>query len=328
MLYRRLGNTGLQVSHLCFGTLSLGPLQNNLSSKDGSEIIFDAFNKGVNLIDTAEIYGTYPHIKAALQKLNSYNCECKNNCDPLNEPIIITKSYAYTAEGARASVEKAFEEIGIDRISIFMLHEQESRLTLRGHREALEYYLSCKQKGLIKAVGVSTHNCEVVESCAEMPEIDVIEALVNKDGIGIGDGTIDRMLSAIKKAYDAGKGIVAMKTLGGGNLFKSYSESINFVKDLPYIHSLAIGMKSSGEVELNSLLIEGGQPDAELLAAISSMERRLHVEYWCEGCGKCIKRCKNGALSMAAGQAEVDRKKCIMCCYCAGVCPVFAIKII
>jgi len=34
----------------------------------------------------------------------------------------------------------------IDVIDIFMLHEQESRLTLKGHREALEYYISMKKR--------------------------------------------------------------------------------------------------------------------------------------------------------------------------------------
>jgi len=63
-----------------------------------------------------------------------------------------------------------------------MLHEQESRLTLKGHREALEYYISMKEKGIIKAVGVSTHNVEVVEACCEMPEVDVIHPIVNKAG--------------------------------------------------------------------------------------------------------------------------------------------------
>jgi len=64
-----------------------------------------------------------------------------------------------------------------------MLHEQESRLTLKGHREALEYYISMKEKGIIKAVGVSTHNVEVVEACCEMPEVDVIHPIVNKAGM-------------------------------------------------------------------------------------------------------------------------------------------------
>ena len=53
------------------------------------------------------------------------------------KPVISAKCYAYDTEGARASLEKARKEMDIDYIDIFMMHEQESRLTLRGHREAL-----------------------------------------------------------------------------------------------------------------------------------------------------------------------------------------------
>ena len=56
---------------------------------------------------------------------------------------------------------------------------------------------------------------EVVKAICDMPEIDVVHPLVNKSGIGIGDGTIDDMLDAVKQAYEAGKGVYSMKPLGG-----------------------------------------------------------------------------------------------------------------
>ncbi|GAE88171.1 ferredoxin [Acetivibrio straminisolvens JCM 21531] len=244
MEYCKLGKTDLEVSKLCFGGLIIGPLQANLSPELGAEIILEAFELGVNFIDTAELYGTYPHIGKALKKSN------KNI-------IVATKSYAYSAEGAKESLEKARRELDIDVIDIFLLHEQESRLTLKGHREALEYYISMKEKGIIKAVGVSTHNVEVVDACCEMPEIDVIHPLVNKAGIGIGDGSIEDMLKAVEKAYLAGKGIYSMKPLGGGNLIKSYKEAMDFVLNIPYIHSIALGMQSIEEVIMNVCIFEG-----------------------------------------------------------------------
>jgi aryl-alcohol dehydrogenase-like predicted oxidoreductase len=42
--------------------------------------------------------------------------------------------------------------MGLDYIDIFMLHEQESALTLKGHREAMEYFLKAKDKGYIRAL--------------------------------------------------------------------------------------------------------------------------------------------------------------------------------
>ena len=77
-------------------------------------------------------------------------------------------------------------QLDMDVLDIFLLHEQESRLTLRGHREALEYYLNEREKGRIRAVGVSTHNIEVVRAICEMPEIDVVHPLgaVRESGRG------------------------------------------------------------------------------------------------------------------------------------------------
>jgi len=310
----KLGNTNLEVSRLCFGGLIIGPLQGNLSPDQGADVILKAVELGVNFIDTAELYGTYPHIRKAIKKSNK-------------QIIIATKSYAYSKEGAKDSLEKARRELDVDVIDIFLLHEQESRLTLKGHREALEYYISMKEKGVIKAVGVSTHNIEVVDACAEMPEIDVIHPLVNKQGIGIGDGTIDAMLEAVKKAYSAGKGIYSMKPLGGGNLIKSYKESMDFVLNIPYIHSIALGMQSVEEVIMNVCVFENREVPKEIQESLSKRRRHLHIDWWCEGCGKCVQRCKQGALSLVDKKAKVNEDKCVLCSYCASVCPVFAIKV-
>ena len=314
MEYIKLGNTEIIVSRLCFGGLTIGPLQANLSVTAGADVIVQAMELGVNFIDTAELYGTYAHIREALKR-------------SVGKVVIATKTYAYTAEGAKESLEKARKELDLDVIDIFLLHEQESRLTLRGHREALEYLMAAKQRGLVRAVGVSTHNIEVVETCANMPEIDVLHPIINKNGLGIGDGTIDQMLTAVEKAYKQGKGIYSMKPLGGGNLIHSYRESMKFVLDLPFIHSTAVGMQSIEEVVMNTCIFNQQEVPMEVQRKVLDKPRKLHIDYWCEGCGKCTERCGQDALEMRSGKATVKTEKCVLCGYCASVCPQFAIKI-
>jgi predicted aldo/keto reductase-like oxidoreductase len=314
MEYTVLGRTGITVSKLCFGTLVIGPLQLGLSPVEGAKVIRAALERGVNFIDTAELYGTYEHIREAMKGIGT-------------KPVIATKSYAYAADDAAKSVEKARKALDIDVIDIFLLHEQESRLTLRGHREALEYYLDEREKGRIRAVGVSTHNIEVVRAICDMPEIDVIHPMVNKTGIGIGDGTIDEMLDAVRMAYDKGKGVYGMKALGGGNLLHSYDECMDFVLGLPFVHSIAVGMQSVDEVEMNILKFEGGSIPDRLRETTALRSKSLHIDYWCEACGKCVERCRQGALSIAAGKIVVDAGKCLLCGYCGSACPQFAIKI-
>jgi predicted aldo/keto reductase-like oxidoreductase len=313
--YRELGKTGLKVSRLCFGGLTVGPLQANLPVEQGAEVISEAFNRGINFIDTAELYRTYPYIAVAVKKAKK-------------DVIIASKTYAYDRDGAMRSVEKARRELDRDVIDIFMLHEQESELTLKGHWEALEYFFNCKARGIIKAVGISTHHVAAVEAACGMNVIDVIHPIVNYKGIGIVDGSIEDMLAAIRKAYDKGIGIYAMKPLGGGNLIQHVEKCLDYVLSIPYIHSIALGMQSIEEVIANISYFEGRKVDREVLERLKSKKRYLHVEEWCEGCGQCLSACAHQAIYIQNNRLQVKPEKCVLCGYCGSRCKNFAIKIV
>lgn len=315
MDYRQLGHTGLAVSRLCFGALTIGPLQANHPLSMGAEVIRRALECGVNFIDTAELYGTYRYIRESLKGWPG-------------EVVIASKSYAYTREGMAESLEKARRELDRDVIDIFMLHEQESPLTLKGHWEAYEYLLAAKAKGIIRAAGISTHAIAGVKAAVETPEIDVLHPLINIAGIGILDGTRDEMLAAVKEAHAAGKGIYGMKPVGGGNLLAGVDEALQYVLGLDCLDAIALGMKSPAEVEMNVSIFNGREVSPEVRARVSAEPRRLHIESWCTGCGSCVERCRQGALYLDEGRAAVSLEKCLLCGYCGPVCRDFCIKVI
>ena len=62
-----LGDTNIEVSRLCFGSLTMTPFQANLSIKEGAYLINYAYDKVINFLDTAEIYSNYNYIKEALK---------------------------------------------------------------------------------------------------------------------------------------------------------------------------------------------------------------------------------------------------------------------
>jgi len=205
-----LGDETIKVSKLCFGSLCIGPLQSGLSLKDGAEVIRRAIGSGVNFIDTAQLYGTYKYIRAAFEKCNyKYKYNYNINADSI---IISTKTYAYTRKLAEEALKEALSELNRDYIDIFMLHEQESLNTIRGHTEALEYLFEQKEAGKIRAVGISTHHVGGVLGAIEFNgeytahknnapdkhkkynKLDVIHPIYNISGLGIigtgssGDG--------------------------------------------------------------------------------------------------------------------------------------------
>lgn len=310
-----LGNTNIEVSRLCFGSLTMTPFQANLPVKEGAYLIEYAFEKGINFLDTAEIYQNYHYIKEALKGIKR------------EDYVIGTKTYAYTKEMARDSLNLALKEMGTDYIDIFLLHEQESIYTVKGHLEAIEYFLKAKEKGIIKAFGISTHNVAGAQAAKEIKEIEIIHPIVNRQGLGIHDGTIDDMLNELKQIHDLGKGIYAMKPLGGGHLIKNIEDAFNFVRDISFIDSIAIGMQSIKEIDANINLMDKGYIPEKIKRQINNKKRKLIVADYCTGCGNCIKRCKQNAIKIKVEKA-VPNENCILCGYCATVCPEFCIKVI
>ena len=45
-----------------------------------------------------------------------------------------------------------------------------------------------------------------------------------------------------------------------------------------------------------------------------------HVERFCVGCGRCEQACPHGAISIASGEAHIDREKCKKCFSCVQAC--------
>lgn len=305
-----LGNSGLWVTKLCFGTLTMSPLQQNMSPEDGARLLVYAYERGVRFLDTADLYANYDHIRLALKNAPDY--------------VISTKAYCWDEETASAALERAYRGLGRDYIDLFMLHEQESLYTLRGHEEALNYLEKQRAAGHIGAIGISTHFAGCVKAASRFPYIRVVHPLINIDGIGIQDGSREDMEKAIEHTRGFGVGIFAMKPLGGGHLIRSGKEALQYALHSPLIDSVAVGMQSFEEIDANIAIAEDRTEDF----FVSPKERHMMVHDYCEGCGKCASRCKQHAISIINGRACIDENKCVFCGYCARSCPQFCIKVV
>lgn len=293
----------------------MGPLQANLGLDEGAALIREAMDLGVNLLDTAEVYDNYPYIKRALRGVGE-------------EFMVATKSFAYEWAGMKKCVEAARRGMDRDVIDIFLLHEQESTKTLEGHRPALEYLLEAKARGIVRATGVSTHFVEVAAAVAGMPGVDVLHPIINMQGIGIQGGTLEDMLKAVRTTREAGKGVYAMKALGGGHLLKDLERSLAWVRDLEFVDAIAVGVVNPAELLMDALVLGGREVPESVRLATRRREKRLLIEDWCRGCGECVAACQFGALRLEGGRAMVDPSRCTLCGYCAARCRDFFIKVV
>ena len=169
---------------------------------------------------------------------------------------------------------------------------------------------------------------EGVKGALKYGVIDVIHPLINFSGLGILHGTREDMERQLLLAKQSGRGIFAMKVLGGGNLLRDYDMGIQYARELDCVDAVAIGMQSRDEIDGNIQYFEEGRVGDDLKAKLLKVNRQLLIEDHCTGCGKCVQRCSYKALRIADGRAAVNRDCCMTCGYCAGVCPDFCIKIV
>lgn len=311
-----LGRSGLSIHPLVFGTLPMGPLQANLSPREGGRLIRHALEAGVTLLDTAELYGSYPHIRAALDGYRG-------------EVYIATKTHAPDAATARGHIDKALQELNRERLDIVHLHAARLADPFRERAEVFELLLTLQQQGKIGLIGMSSHYVAAVRRAIDRPEVAVLHPLINRTGRGILDGTASDMAEAIAAAAQAGKGIYAMKALAGGNLISSARASLSFVRDQPGVHAVALGMLSTREIDANRAFFEGQTVDAESWRQLEGRRRQLRImSHFCKGCAACVTACSEGGLRMVDGKAVIDADACVLCGYCAAACPEFIIRVV
>lgn len=311
-----LGSTDMRIHPLVFGTLPLGPLQAGLSPEAGGRLIRHALEGGVDLIDTAELYETYPHIRAALRDFRG--------------PVrVATKTHAATAEEARRHVERALSELGVERLDIVHLHGARLPDPFIERAAVFDELLRLREEGKIIHLGLSSHYIRAVRQAALHPEVAVIHPLVNRSGLGILDGSAAEMAAAIAEAAGAGKGVYAMKALAGGNLIAEARVSLAYVRSLPGVTGVAVGMLSEAEVDANLALFSGEPPVDRVWRDLENRRRRLRImDRFCKGCGACVPACASGALSLVGGKVRVAEEDCILCGYCAAACPEFIIRVV
>lgn len=312
-----LGNTGLSVSRVGMGALPIGPNQRNLSVEQGADVIKYALQQGINFIDTAQCYKTYPYIKEALRSSNY-------------EPVICSKCLGDSYDVMKDAVEEARSNLDRDVIDIFLLHEVRTG-RFQHKLGAWEYLNEAKAKGLVKAIGISTHNIDVTNEIAKVEECDVVFPLINYAGLGVRNydeaGTVEDMEKAIAACYKAGKGIFSMKAFGGGNLTVSYQKALDYIFARKDIDSVIVGFTTPKEID-DMIDYLDGRMDPSYNPDVTS--KKMWVEESdCEGCGSCLKACQSQAIFYNdKGLAQIDEEKCITCGYCAAACPVRAMIMI
>jgi aryl-alcohol dehydrogenase-like predicted oxidoreductase len=245
-----LGKTKLKVSRVCLGTGMRGGNRSSDHSRMGREklerLLHGAYERGVRLFDLADLYGTHPYLAPALKGI------------PRDRFQIISKiwwreSSLPEAERPDADVvvRRFLKELQADYIDLLLLHCVTSPKWPEELRRQMDIMAKLKDKGIIRAHGVSCHSLEALEAAAKEPWVDSVHARINPYGVKM-DAATDKVVPVLKQFHAAGKGVIGMKIMGEGDFRhsdKRRDASVRFALELGCVDVLNVGCENLDEVD-------------------------------------------------------------------------------
>lgn len=234
-----LGPMKIPVTRLAMGTGTNGVGgSSNQTRKLGlggvADLLQDAFDQGVTFWDSADQYGSHPHLKEGLKRV------------PREKVTILTKTHASTEKEAIADIDRFRRELGTDYIDILLLHCMTDARWPEQKKGAMAAIAEAQEKGIVRTRGVSCHTLEALKAAAASPWVQVDLARINPAGM-IMDADVPTVLSVLRQMKAAGKGIIGMKILGAGGLSKRVDEALQYALSLDCVDCFTIGSENRGQ---------------------------------------------------------------------------------
>ncbi len=219
MNYRTLGKTGFKVSEISLGTWQVGGtwgsgFDHNLAS----DLLHQAYDQGVNFIDTADVYEAGESEKAVGKFVNSVNeriyvaTKCGRQINPhINE--------GYTPEVLRDYVEDSLKRMNLDTIDLIQLHCPPSEVYYRP--EIFGEFEKLKEEGKILNLGVSVEKVEEALKAIEYENVTTVQIIYNMFRQRPDD-------LFYQQAKEKNVGVIVRVPLASGLLTGKYSKSTTF----------------------------------------------------------------------------------------------------
>ena len=147
---------------------------------------------------------------------------------------------------AKADIDRYRRELKTDYIDLLLVHcVTEGDWTTR-YRGVMDVFSEAKQKGIIRAHGVSCHSIEALRAAAASPWVDVDLVRLNPVGAHM-DADPQTVIGVIKEMRAQGKGIIGMKILGQGAMRKRQDEAVRFALGTGVLDAFTIGAENDSE---------------------------------------------------------------------------------
>ena len=227
MDYKTLGNTGLLVSRLCFGTMTFGgegiyKLIGSVDQKGADQLVKAAIDGGINFFDTADVYSEGQSEKILGQSFKNLGIARSN-------VVLATKVYGRVGPGRNDvgasrghimdAVEASLRRLQTDYIDLYQIHGNDSITPVEETLSALDALV---RQGKVRYIGVSNWQAWKIAKALAISEFrnlarfDTLQAYYS-----IAGRDLERELVALLE--ESKTGLLVWSPLAGGLLSGKFS---------------------------------------------------------------------------------------------------------
>ena len=268
----KLGKTGLKLSRLGIGTGSIGgSIQRALGQEGFTKLIRHGYDQGITYIDTAEGYRTHGMVREAIKGLP-------------REKLFIQTKMPGNVKNPLEAIDRYRKELGVDYIDSLLTHCAVTKNWDEERKRVLDAFEEAKQKGIIRAHGVSCHALPALTKAAGMKWCDVHLVRINPQGAHM-DTPAEKWNAKSNESHVPGvmeqigimkknkHGIIGMKLIGNGD-FKKFADrkrSIEFAMQCGLLDAVVIGFKTTAEIDEAIKLMNAALKETTQVAFRSSI---------------------------------------------------------
>ncbi|MGB8841245.1 MAG: NADP(H)-dependent aldo-keto reductase [Aliidongia sp.] len=245
MIYTRLGRTDLNVSRVCLGTMTWG--QQNSEAEAHRQMSY-ALDRGVNFLDTAEMYPVPPNADTQ-GRTEAYIGSWLKNAKTRDQVLIATKAVGplrgighirggdthLDRANLRAAVDTSLQRLGIDHIDLYQTHWPDRRTTIFGQTKyvhaddplevsieaTLDALAELVKEGKIRAIGVSNETPWGLSRHLALAEFRGLPRTASiQNAYNLVNRVFEQGLDEVALREDCG--LLAYSPLGGGTLSGKY----------------------------------------------------------------------------------------------------------
>jgi L-galactose dehydrogenase len=194
MEYRKLGNTGLEVSVLGFGASSLGGVFHQVDPEACVKTVWAALDGGINFFDVSPAYGetlAETNLGIALKGIARDRYYLATKVGSYSEA---KGDYDYSAARTERSLYDSLARLGVDYVDLIQCHDIEFADHDQIVNETLPTLHRLRQKGLARSIGVTGLPLRVFPSILDKVGPNIVDTILSFCHYELNDDSLGGLL--------------------------------------------------------------------------------------------------------------------------------------